>query len=57
MDKKVLNGIISGIVEEIAKENELEEGEARALVGIFLRRNKDKLKSGALAPFLVTLDE
>lgn len=57
MDKKVLTGIIGGIVEEIAKENELEEGEARALVGIFLRRNKDKLKSGALAPFLVTLDD
>lgn len=57
MDKKVINKIVADIIEEIAKENELEEGEARALVGIFLKRNKDKVKSGALAPFLVTLED
>jgi len=57
MDKKVLTKIVMDACAEIASENELEDSEARALVGIFLRRNKDKLKAGALAPFLVTLDD
>jgi len=57
MDKKVLTKIVMDCCTEIATEQSLEESEARALVGIFLRRNKDKLKAGALAPFLVTLDD
>jgi hypothetical protein len=55
MDKKVINGIIAGIVDEIKTENELEEGEARALVGIWLRKNRAVVKAAALAPF-VTAD-
>jgi len=55
MDKKVLTGIIGGIVDEIKTENELEESEARALVGIWLRKNRAVVKAAALAPF-VTAD-
>jgi len=51
MDKKVLTGIIGGIVDELKTENALEESEARALVGIWLRRNKATVKAAALAPF------
>ncbi len=54
MDKKVLVGIVNAIVTEIATENSLEEGEARALVGIWLRKNRESAKRGALAPFVVT---
>jgi hypothetical protein len=52
MDKKVLTGIIAGIVDELKTENSLEESEARALVGIWLRRNKTTVKTAALAPFV-----
>jgi len=56
MDKKVIVGIVMGIATAIATEHSLEESEARALVGIWLRRNRDKVMAGALAPFLVTED-
>jgi hypothetical protein len=52
MDKKVLTGIIGGIVDEIKTENELEESEARALVGIWLRKNRGVVKNAVLAPFV-----
>ena len=52
MDKKVLTGIIAGIVDEVKVENELEESEARALVGIWLRKNRAVVKAAALAPFV-----
>ncbi len=57
MDKKVLVGIVAGIVAEIATENQLEESESRALVGIWLRKNRDAIKRGALAPFVVSVEE
>ena len=57
MDKKVLVGIINAIVAEIATENGLDEGEGRALVGIWLRKNREAVKRGALAPFVVEATE
>jgi len=41
MDQKVLKGIVDGIVTKVAEQNGLEQGEARSLVGIALRKNAD----------------
>jgi len=57
MDKKVLVGIVNGIVAAIATENGLEESEGRALVGIWLRKNADAIKRGAATPFVTTVEE
>ena len=55
MDKKVLAAIIDGIVAKVATEAGLDEGEARAMVGIALKKNSDNFvkaiadKAAALA--------
>jgi len=57
MDKKVIRGIVDSIVAEIAAENGLDEAEGRAVVGIWLRKNRDVIKRGALTPFVATVEE
>lgn len=53
MDKKVLTGLVNDIVEAVRAKNGLEEGEARTLVGICLRKNKDAIVAAVINPLLV----
>lgn len=41
MDKKQLHALIDGIVDQVAKDNGLEESEARVFVGVALRLNRE----------------
>lgn len=41
MDKKQLYALIDGIVADVMKNNNLEEGEARVFVGVALRQNRE----------------
>ena len=43
MDKKVLASIVDDIVKDTATAQGISEGEARALVGIVLRKSKDAI--------------
>ncbi len=52
MDKKVLVGLVMSIVEEVAKKHELEEAEARTLVGIALKRNREAVIAAVAVPVL-----
>lgn len=52
MDKKELVAITEGIVKEIAAKHSLSEGEARTLVGIALRRNREAFISAVVVPQL-----
>lgn len=52
MDKKQLAAIVDGIVAAVAAQSGLEEGEARTLVGIALRKNKEAICSAVLIPTL-----
>lgn len=52
MDKKQLAAIVDTIVLDVAKTNSLEEGEARTLVGIALRRNKEAFVQAVVVPTL-----
>ena len=53
MDKKVLYGLLDSIVEEVAKNEGLEEQEARTFVGVALRRNREAFISTVVVPTLV----
>lgn len=53
MDKKVLTGLVNDIVDAVKAKNGLEEGEARTLVGIALRKNKDAIVAAIANPMLV----
>ena len=52
MDKKVIVGIVMGIVAEVATKHGLEESEARTLVGLALKRNRDALVNAVALPTL-----
>jgi hypothetical protein len=52
MDKKQLTAIVDAIVAEVATTNGLEEGEARTLVGIALRKNKESFVKAVVVPTL-----
>ncbi len=52
MDKKQLTAIIDGIVTDVAAAQGLEEGEARTLVGIALKKNKAAFISAVVVPTL-----
>lgn len=52
MDKKILAGIVDGIVAEVAEKQGLTEGEARAMVGITLKKNKDAIVAAIVSPNL-----
>jgi hypothetical protein len=52
MDKKQLVAIIDAIVTEVATQNQLEEAEARTLVGIAIRKNKEAFVKAVVVPTL-----
>lgn len=52
MDKKQLAAIIDSIVADVATGNGLEEGEARTLVGIALKKNKAAFVQAVVVPTL-----
>lgn len=52
MDKKQLTAVIDGIVDEVAKANNLEEAEARTLVGIALKKNREAFVKAVVVPTL-----
>lgn len=52
MDKKQLAAIVDAIVNEVASANGLEEGEARTLVGIALKKNKTAFVQAVVVPTL-----
>lgn len=52
MDKKQLTAVIDGIVDDVAKANSLEESEARTLVGIALKKNRDAFVKAVVVPTL-----
>ena len=56
MDKKVLVGLINSIIAEVAAENGVKEESARTLVGIWIEKNWEFIKRGALAPFTVVVE-
>lgn len=53
MDKKVLAGFVNDIVVDVQKKLALEDGEARTLVGIALRKNKLAIVESIANPALV----
>lgn len=53
MDKKILVNEMEGIVTQIAETHGLTEGEARALVVIALKKNRDAFISAVQTPKLV----
>lgn len=50
MDKKIFNGITENLVNAVKDKANLTETEARALVGIALRRSQDALVASIVAP-------
>lgn len=52
MDKKQLAAIVESIVNDVAAANTLEEGEARTLVGIALKRNRVAFVQAVIVPTL-----
>ena len=52
MDKKQLHALIDGIVDQVAKDNSLEEAEARVFVGVALRLNRDAFLATVHVPTL-----
>lgn len=52
MDKKQLAAIVESIVLDVANSNGLEEAEARTLVGIALRKNKEAFVKAVVVPSL-----
>lgn len=52
MDKKILTGIVESIVKGVIDRSGLTEGEARAMVGIALRKNTDAIVQAIAAPVL-----
>ncbi len=57
MDKKQLQAIVDGVVKEVATANKLEEMEARTLVGIMIRRNKEVFVRVAVSPTLRVVED
>ncbi len=52
MNQKQLDAIVDSIVIAVAAQNGLEDGEARTLVGIALKKNKDAFVQAVLVPTL-----
>lgn len=52
MNQKQLDAIVAGIVAGVAQSSGIEEGEARTLVGIALRKNRDAIMQAILIPTL-----
>jgi len=52
MDKKVINGLVQSMVEEVAVKYGIEEGEARTFVGVALRLNREAFLSCVQVPTL-----
>lgn len=52
MDKKQVVTLVEGIVADVAKQHGLEEGEARTLVGIALRKNREAFIKAVTVPTL-----
>jgi hypothetical protein len=50
MDKKILAGIVEGMVEKVAAAQNVDAGMARALVGFALTKNADALVKAITAP-------
>lgn len=55
MDKKMMTALINGIIDEVAVRNGLSEDEARTLVGMCLRRNKECLIQAVCIPGLAVV--
>lgn len=53
MQKIILSNLMEDIVKEVAAAHGLDEGEARALVVIAIKKNRDAFKSAVQAPKLV----
>lgn len=52
MDKKMLVSLVEEIVASVAAKNALEEVEARTLVGIALKKNKEAFVNSVVIPNL-----
>lgn len=52
MDKKQLVALLEEIVATVAKDNDLEEVEARTFVGVALRRGRDAFLQTVVVPRL-----
>lgn len=57
MDKKVLHGLVDGIVEQVAKDNNLSESEARTFVGVALRHNREAFLKAVIVPNLTLANQ
>jgi hypothetical protein len=57
MNQKQLDAIVDSIVIAVAAQNGLEDGEARTLVGIALRKNHNALLQAILIPTLGLVGE
>ncbi len=53
MDKKVLNGLVEAMVEQVKSDNGISESEARALIGMTLRRLAPKVVEACKVPDVV----
>lgn len=54
MDKKVIAAVVESIVANVAAKQGLSDIEARALVGIFLRKNTDNIVNMITVPNFAT---
>lgn len=54
MDKKVIAAVVESIVANVAAKQGLSDIEARALVGIFLRKNADNIVNMITVPNFAT---
>ncbi len=52
MNQKQLDAIVADIVTAVAAQNGLDEGEARTLVGIALKKNKEAFIQAVVVPTL-----
>jgi len=57
MDKKVIAAVVESIVANVAAKQGLSDIEARALVGIFLRKNADNIVNMITIPNFATQTE
>ncbi len=52
MNQKQLDAVLADIVTAVATQNGLDEGEARTLVGIALKKNKEAFIKAVVVPTL-----
>lgn len=52
MNQKQLDAVLADIVTAVATQNGLDEGEARTLVGIALKKNKEAFINAVVVPTL-----